>query len=176
MRAVPLSLAVAVLLLGSGMRLQSLKQSGGMSMADLQPIRASVAAQLPNLEGSIPPSLRAAGVETIAWERFDAGAIVVIEAGADQQPGIAGVDDNVNGTPDDRLELGATGSDDVCRVVPAGHSIGPADTSLPLQRGAFVPASPPTDPPARAIVSGRCRDDQGREDRWSFLIEVVPPE
>lgn len=48
---------------------------------------------------------------------FDPTAGVVIDVGLDGAPGQAGIDDAGNGVTDDRAELGATGSDDLCHVV-----------------------------------------------------------
>lgn len=75
----------------------------------------------------------------VANQVFDPTAVVVIRPGADGMPGSAGTDDNRNGIIDDRLELGATHSDDVCQVVSAEafQSI-PADQVMLLQQGAFV--------------------------------------
>ncbi len=73
--------------------------------------------------------------------RFDPDAQVLLGPGADLQPGIAAVDDDANLIVDDRSELGAIGSDDVC--------LGPADEGyrslardpmhLVISKGAFVP-------------------------------------
>ena len=51
----------------------------------------------------------AAGLRLSVW---DPQAAVFVSAGKDGQPGMADVDDDGNGAIDDRLELGATGSDD----------------------------------------------------------------
>ena len=68
-------------------------------------------------------------------------AEVLLGVGADGQPGIAGVDDNVNEVIDDRSEMGAVGSDDEC-LAPAdvGYSDMKAHpNSLVISRGTFVP-------------------------------------
>ncbi len=113
----------------------------------------------------------AAEVTGIEFQRFDPGAVVLIRPGRDGQPGVARVDDDRNGTVDDRSELGATHSDDVCSVEPAAD---PEDEStLILQYGAFVPTSPDqadgeTPQPMRAVVFG----ESAAGERWSFLVEL----
>lgn len=80
-------------------------------------------------------------------ERYDDLALVVIDVGADGAPGQAGVDDAGNGVTDDRDELGATKSDDLCHVVfGADAKRTTFDTNnnprLTLVKGAFRPIQP----------------------------------
>ena len=113
---------------------------------------------------------------------FDPDALIIIGPGADRLPGRAGIDDGGNGVTDERTELGATGSDDVCRVVFGDEAARISDDDstsvliaqpsvlivqpsvLIVQRGAFRPASHsdvvPANTPARTLV--RWIDEQGR--------------
>ena len=112
----------------------------------------------------------------------DPDALIIIGPGADGLPGRAGIDDGGNGVTDERTELGATGSDDVCRVVFGDEAARISDDDstsvliaqpsvlivqpsvLIVQRGAFRPASHsdvvPANTPARTLV--RWIDEQGR--------------
>ncbi len=115
-------------------------------------------------------SLVELGIRRVEIQRFDPQAGVVIVAGADGQPGVQGVDDNGDGIVDNRLELGATGSDDECKVIPSGAAIPPGEPSLVLQRGAYV---------AIAEAENRQADDRTRtivfgktgQENWSFVFE-----
>ena len=73
---------------------------------------------------------------------WDAAAAVYVTAGSDGQPGIAGIDDDGNGSIDDLAELGATGSDDFV-VAPGQYGYEQAAGSEILarliSRGALVP-------------------------------------
>ena len=109
---------------------------------------------------------------TVMLQRFDPGARVVMWPGDDQQPGVAGVDDDGSGLVDDRSELGATWSDDQCKVMAAGtHQQDSERPTLVLQHGAFVPIrqteAAGTSLPTRAIVFGTSADGQP----WSMMIE-----
>ena len=68
-------------------------------------------------------------------------------------------------------ELGATGSDDVCLVQRASPDPSDDETTLVLQHGAFVPASPSEltnrSSQWRAIVKG-----ESHGDHWSMLVEM----
>lgn len=75
---------------------------------------------------------------------FDPDALVIIDAGPDQLPGQAGVDDGGNGVVDERSELGATGSDDRCRIVFGDEAVsvkqlGKDSSVMIVQHGAFRP-------------------------------------
>ena len=81
------------------------------------------------------------------WQRltiahWDAGAAVYVTAGPDGLPGIAGIDDDGNGSVDDLAELGATGSDDFV-VAPGqvGYEQAAAGNILArlISRGALIP-------------------------------------
>ncbi|WP_182865784.1 hypothetical protein [Stieleria mannarensis] len=86
----------------------------------------------------------AAAISDVAVEAqpycFSASAPVLLTAGRDGLPGKADVDDNLDGTVDDRRETGAVGSDDEC--------LGPADSGyqealdmpgmITISKGAFV--------------------------------------
>ena len=120
---------------------------------------------------ALDPRLVQLGVERIDVQRFDPNALVLILAGSDGQPGVAGVDDNGDTLVDNRIELGATRSDDVCVVVKADDRP-PADVpALLLQRGAFLPLDDSTKPQQRgrrrAIVIG-----QTGQDHWSFVVPI----
>ncbi|KAA1257760.1 hypothetical protein LF1_02500 [Rubripirellula obstinata] len=99
---------------------------------------------------------------------FDPDALVVLTAGPDGKPGRAGIDDGGNGVTDERTELGATGSDDVCRVVFGEQADRLTDQDqadvLIVQRGAFRPIDDvdvvPVGTPVRELV--RWTDEQGR--------------
>ncbi|MFG0261740.1 MAG: hypothetical protein ACF788_05050 [Novipirellula sp. JB048] len=105
--------------------------------------------------------------------RFDPQAWVIVDNGADGQPGRAGIDDDFNGVVDDASERGAFGSDDQCHILPPDASPArgrDADVSV-LSRGGFVPdAREPaaTAAPRRWIVSGEA---DGRA--WKFAIDEV---
>lgn len=120
---------------------------------------------------SLDPKLVELGVTRIEVQRFDPNALVMIRAGVDGQPGVAGVDDNGDALVDNRSELGATRSDDVCVVVAADDRPQPDEPVLVLQRGAFVPAddSEADDQGVRqrGVVIG-----QSGDDRWSFLVAL----
>ena len=70
--------------------------------------------------------------------QYDPTAVVAILPGLDGQPGVAGVDDDGNGTVDDRSELGATHSDDRCETMSLAMTKLMSPKPLVLQRGAFV--------------------------------------
>jgi hypothetical protein len=75
---------------------------------------------------------------------FDPDALVIIDPGPDGLPGRANVDDGGNGVVDERSELGATGSDDVCRVVFGSDAASfkqqmDNPPAVIAQRGAFRP-------------------------------------
>ncbi len=106
------------------------------------------------------------GVSTIMVERFDPSAAVVMLPGADEQPGVAGVDDNGDAVVDNPSELGATRSDDVCVVASADEEDQLPQPKLVLQRGAFVPSDQTGEGPVRFVVYGATG-----KDRWSFLVE-----
>ena len=78
-------------------------------------------------------------------QQFDPGAVVAILPGLDGKPGVAGVDDNGNGQTDERIELGATQSDDRCLAMNGDVARAMNPRPLILQRGAFVPVVSPTD-------------------------------
>jgi hypothetical protein len=112
------------------------------------------------------------GVTQISLQRLDPEAVVLVRAGPDGQPGVAGIDDNGNGIVDDTSELGATGSDDICRAERAEESVSePGQQTLILQRGAYIPATDVQaargNHPSRAIVVGKSIDGQP----WSFMVE-----
>ena len=176
------ALAVGLILLAAAVRLGSLL-SAPSPPADLSPVRSAASqwlqttSPLPlDAEGSIAassldPQLVELGVQRIVVQRFDPTALVMIRAGADGQPGVAGVDDNGDGIVDNRSELGATRSDDECVVIAGEERIPSGEPTLVLQQGAFVPAndaSPPPDSqrPARAVVSGK-----SGQNSWSFLVD-----
>lgn len=127
----------------------------------------------PTIEVTNTPRLRSLldhHVTRIEFQRFDPQAVVLIRPGPDRQPGAAGVDDDRNGIIDDRSELGATHSDDVCSVERGNDH---DKDALVLQYGAFVPASSdrgddPSGQRRRAIVFGEFPD----QDRWSFLVQI----
>jgi hypothetical protein len=95
--------------------------------------------RLVSLSQSVDPPQQVHTVMHVEDRVFDPDMVVAIRPGPDQQPGVAGADDNRNGVIDDRWELGATHSDDQCVVILASQleSI-PADQILILQRGANV--------------------------------------
>jgi hypothetical protein len=95
-----------------------------------------------------------------AW---DTEAPVYVSAGADGQPGVRGVDDEGNGTVDDRSELGATGSDDLM---------------LTPEHPDYAAASS-ADSPAMILSRGAMRlvtDDRVIRGPAQIRIDVVTPE
>lgn len=140
-----------------------------LTAPDLAPVHipaAEIRAVLLSAGEPTPPAdaLATLGVTMIEYQRFDPQALLVATPGPDQQPGRAGADDNFNGIVDDRAELGATYSDDVCRVLTADQADDlPADTVMVLQQGAFVPADEKSW--SRAIVSG-----QTDGEAWSMVV------
>lgn len=113
------------------------------------------------------------GVASIQYQEFDPTAVVAVRPGPDRLPGVAGADDNRNGVIDDRLELGATRSDDRCSVLTREQLDATSkDDLLVLQRGAFVSVNKADldhQRPARAIVLGN--SDDGRP--WSVLVDLT---
>src|SRR5690606_10202356 len=94
--------------------------------------------------------------QQISVRYWDAAAAVYVTAGPDGLPGIAGIDDDGNGSIDDLAELGATGSDD--RVVAPGQdgyvqAAGGKILARLINRGALLPLDSemqlPTQRPAR---------------------------
>jgi hypothetical protein len=75
---------------------------------------------------------------------FDSAARMLFHVGADGLPGVASVDDDNNGTADDRAELGFAGSDDV-EVSPSDPGYGETIYSI----GATPPAATLADYTAR---------------------------
>lgn len=114
-----------------------------------------------------------AAITRIQYQRFDPQAVVVVSPGPDQLPGVAGTDDNMNGVVDDRLELGATRSDDICSVLSAEQlSRIPPDNFMLLQTGAFVTQQSDdssSKSPQRAFLFGE--SDGGQP--WSVLVEPI---
>jgi len=147
---------------------------------DLSATKAAVAHWLEQAATSgsrnLPDSLTELGVDGLRMEQFDPTAVVYLQPGPDGQPGVAGVDDNGDAQIDNRVELGATGSDDVCLVAAADNPGLNHPNTLILQRGAFLPK--PGDPgktPDRDQASGEQRvivTGQTNQDAWSFLIEI----
>ncbi len=157
-----------VIILTAGGRLVAIRVSVE-SPPDLIPIRDSVQDALRS--GDFALARAHPSVDSIALERFDHDAVVILLPGPDGQPGVANTDDNGNAIVDDRTELGATLSDDICVV----RSLETLDrqtslTGLILQRGAFLGADSAQITPSdrvRAVVKGRSGDD-----RWSFLVSM----
>ncbi len=111
------------------------------------------------------------GVTDIVHQQFDPAAVVAVQAGPDAMPGVAGADDNSNGVIDDRLELGATRSDDVCSVLTKSQLDNlPSDQIMVLDHGAFVPLGDQGMKPetVRAIVFGT--DPNGKH--WSVVVDL----
>ncbi|MGB7325770.1 MAG: hypothetical protein WBD31_12925 [Rubripirellula sp.] len=96
----------------------------------------------------------------VATKTYDSGAVVGVDAGLDGLPGIALVDDGFNGIVDDRVELGATGSDDRLIVLSeTAYQADPDGPPLVLQRGAWldantVPSVDESGPPTRQFFQG----------------------
>jgi len=110
------------------------------------------------------------GVTGVEYQCFDPDAVVVVRPGLDSMPGVAGTDDNMNGIVDDRLELGATRSDDVCTVLTADQlNQIPRDEVMVLQRGSFVPANESEIDGRnwRAIVYGKSKE----KNHWSLVVD-----
>jgi hypothetical protein len=124
---------------------------------------------------SLDSELRELGVSRLELQRFDPQALVVIRPGADRQPGVAGVDDNGDAIVDNRVELGATRSDDRCEVLTPQQHEALDENTLVLQRGAFVPDAAPRsladNTSRRVVVRGEFDGEP-----WSFLVHPVEPE
>lgn len=169
-------LVVAAVLLAATWRLQAVWRSPVSRPDSLASIRNACFSQerLVNTLTLEPQSLDPS-VTRVEIQCFDPDAVVLIQVGRDRKPGVAGFDDNRNGVVDDRSELGASYSDDVCSVA----TTDPQDeNSLPVQYGAFVPidsdraslsqASQGQQSPRRAIIFG----ESPESDHWSFLVEL----
>ena len=111
-------------------------------------------------------------------QQFDPGAVVAILPGLDGKPGVAGVDDNGNGQTDERIELGATQSDDRCLAMNGDVARAMNPRPLILQRGAFVPVVSPTDlvPDAEQRLEVKVEQQLDRPGAgFSFLITDRKP-
>ena len=102
--------------------------------------------------------------------------VFAAQSGPDWMPGVSGTDDNMNGITDDRSELGATRSDDVCMTLtPIEAKSLSRDEVMVLQQGAFVPVDESAIRPGdylRAIVFGTSVDNS----HWSFVRDARRPE
>ena len=88
------------------------------------------------------PAIPRAAIQRV--EYYCPTARLVLDAGSDGQPGVAGVDDANNGIVDDPHELGATGSDDRLTVQCADAALTAGQREL--ARGGWCPW--PVDDPA----------------------------
>ena len=135
-------LAICAILLAASGRLWMNLAAVTQPRDDLWDARTLVADALSNGSESFVEQLaNQHGITSVSFQRYDSSAMVVIRPGADGQPGVAGVDDNGSGTIDDNGELGATGSDDICRVETNGDRREGSDASpsLTLQLGGVRP-------------------------------------
>ncbi len=133
--------------------------SGRLRIGTLQVDSQQIdAAYLAGLDASQWPELPPQW-QRISVRYWDAAAAVYVTAGPDARPGIAGIDDDGNGSVDDLGELGATGSDDVV-VAPgqSGYDQAAAGKILAqlINRGALLPLDgelhlPPLRPPGPPI-------------------------
>lgn len=119
---------------------------------------------------SATPNVYGRSPETISLDTvFDPDALVIIDAGADGLPGQAHVDDGGNGVVDERSELGATGSDDQCRIVFGDEAVSVKQLSkdstvMIVQHGAFRPM---LDFDSSSGREGRLLNSQSRHHfRW----------
>ncbi|QDT06020.1 hypothetical protein K227x_44270 [Rubripirellula lacrimiformis] len=131
---------------------------------------------------ALPVAIAPQGNEQLVrTQRFDASAYVGVDAGADGLPGIAEVDDGANGIVDDRVELGATGSDDRLRVITSDqYLLDPDVLPLVLQRGAWVDvdSTSTTDPKSTRQFFRRAADaDDGTTEVWESMKHprIQPP-
>ena len=87
---------------------------------------------------------------TVVRYRFSAEAPVLLGCGKDGQPGVRGHDDNRNGRTDERNEMGAVGSDDVCLApFDEGYqNLADRGNAMVISRGSFVRCRA-TEPPDR---------------------------
>ena len=100
------------------------------------------------------------GITHVEYQRFDPEVVFAARPGPDGMPGVAGTDDNMNGITDDRAELGATRSDDVCVILTALETDQlSANEVVVLQQGAFVATEVPTLNSQRPTANDRL---------WSF--------
>ena len=81
-----------------------------------------------------PPEMSSA---TLLRQTYQPNALVVVDVGADGEPGAAGVDDANNGVIDDADETGATGTDDTFAIEPAGGNSLPT-TARVIGNGGWV--------------------------------------
>lgn len=108
----------------------------------------------------------------VQYQVFDPDAVVAILPGPDGRPGRAGTDDNMDGELDDRLEMGATHSDDRCVVLePEKLAMIPESQRVILQHGAFVDVGEgeisASDQTHRRFLFGR----RTNGDWWSMLVQ-----
>ena len=155
-----------IVLLTASLRMMSLYRVPEFSRRLPQDATQSIAAGEP-LSSNLIDQYR---IVDIQYQRFDPTAVVAVQAGADRLPGVAGTDDNINGIVDDRLELGATRSDDPCNVLTAEQLAQiPEENAMVLQRGAFVATEAP-------VSNGRCRATVfGKFENgtpWSLLVDL----
>ncbi|QDT09472.1 hypothetical protein [Planctomycetes bacterium K23_9] len=75
---------------------------------------------------------------------FDPNAIVLLAPGPDELPGQAELDDDFDGVIDNRAEMGAVGSDDVCLAPwnPGYQAAADRGDAVEISRGAFVDDGP----------------------------------
>ena len=129
--------------------------------------------QLPELTADVidSPSARDKfGITGVEYQRFDPLAVFAVRPGPDQKPGVADTDDNMDGVTDDRMELGATRSDDLCLVLGFDQQQDMDGDMMVLQQGALVPVRDSTQKARseRAIVYGESADGSP----WSLLVEL----
>lgn len=146
--------------------LSLVRQAVSQWLASVSPLPADSKGVISDSE--LDPKLATLGVTRIEFQSFDPQALVVIRPGADGQPGVAGVDDNGDALVDNRLELGATRSDDQCVVISPDDNVAENEMMLVLQRGAYVLSntSNGSGHRPRAVVFGESIDSP-----WSFIVE-----
>ena len=139
----PLPLIACVVLVGMSARIWTLavmrpevigpKPTELRSMVD-EPLAGSVSL-------SDHPEIVRSGIDSVSLEFFDPRAAVRLTPGEDEQPGHAGIDDDVDGVVDNRSELGAMYSDDRCLAPSdAGYDEALSDARcVTITRGAYVP-------------------------------------
>ena len=161
-------MALAVLLFASTIRVQSLVAVKSAEQQD--PFLAT------GFLGTVESSAESAsGVFRVERQVFDPDAKVILAVGADSLPGQAGFDDNFNGVVDDRGEMGAVGSDDLCLAPWNAQYQDWADCGndvVVISRGAFVPIQQSghvnSNQETRFLLYGRSGEKSSRV--WTRLV------
>lgn len=139
----------------------------GASLVVLAGFRVGQAGVAPDRTFSRADLLQSVRTQHDRWQfyRLDPAALVLLEAGPDGSPGIAGFDDDDDGVVDDPSELGAVGGDDRC--LPPSHPDYDLAMDQPVTRviseGAYVAA--------QSDEIDACRRAFSEAKGWVFGVE-----